>query len=139
MAFLQEVATEIWIAVLCINCGVLIVESLAPNDMLSPFTGTVVTAKTIPPIWNSTSPSGTLVYTQTNSTTNATNHNPLSPIKDFVFYPLNLLYDFVLFISGGFAFGVLGIFGFPAIFVYSLQTIIGFMLARTILYYLTGR
>jgi len=144
---LNELFLEIYIAILCLNGGILLVggsqsiPGLQTAALVSPFTSANVTAATQPNIFNSTNPSGTLVQ---NLTTNVINQTSplgpvLNPISDFFFYPLNLLWLFVQFITGAFVWQALAIFGMPSVMVYILQGILGLLLGRTLLYYITGR
>lgn len=111
--------------------------------LISPFTSGNVTAITQPNIYNSTSNSGTLTGNQTslNNLDNSTiggSSGYLNPIEA-LWYPVALLWTFVQFITGGFVFQVLGIFGLPAAFTYVMQGVMGLLLALNIIYYLTGR
>lgn len=97
-----------------------------------------VTQSSLPKLYNATNPSGTLTSNLTTNVQNATNGNFLSSIFD-PFYLLSALWAFIMFITGGFAFQILGIFGFPAIFIYSMQAVYGFVLVRSLIYMLFGR
>lgn len=141
---LQTHFLEIYIAILCINGGIYMVDNLSGQNLLSPFdTTTPVTAVDQPNIFNSTDNSNTLTGNSTttgvlnNSTIGGTS-STLNPV-DSILYPITLLWTFVQFITGGFIWTMLGIFGLPAVLVYSLQGVIGLLLAITIVYYLTGR
>lgn len=140
---LQTLFLEIYIAMLCINGGIYIVDSLVDTPLVTPFTSANVTSITQPNIYNSTSPTGTLVGNSTslntinNSTIGGTSAL-LNPIEA-LWYPIALLWTFIQFLTGGFVFQVLGIFGFPAAFTYVMQAVMGLLLGVNILYYLTGR
>lgn len=141
---LQTHFLEIYIAILCINGGIYMVDSLSGQNLLSPFdTSTNVTAAVQPNIFNSTSNTNYITgnFTTTgvfdNSTIGGTSAT-LNPV-DTILYPLTLLWTFVQFLTGGFIWTTLAIFGLPAVMTYVLQGVIGMMLAITIVYYLTGR
>jgi len=145
---LQTLFLEIYIAMLCINGGVYMTASLIEGTsldvgLISPFTSANITSITQPNIYNSTNNSGTLTGNQTslNNLDNATiggTSGSLNPIEA-LWYPVALLWTFVQFITGGFVFQVLGIFGFPVAFTYVMQGVMGILLALNIIYYLTGR
>jgi hypothetical protein len=97
-----------------------------------------VTQSTLPHLYNATNPSGTLTQNLTTSVHNATNSNILSSIFD-PFYILSALWAFIQFVTGGFAFAILGLFGFPSVFIYGMQALYGFVLVRTLIYMLLGR
>lgn len=142
MAFLNETFLEIWIFLLCVNGGILIVHGLVPDTPIrTPFDITTSISGTTPPaLYNSTSSSAsTLTKNVTTNVLNSTNSHVLSPIQDYFFYPLNILWFFVQMLTGGFVFQVLGMFGLPSIAIYVFQGIIGIFLVRSILYYMTGR
>lgn len=145
---LQTLFLEIYIAMLCINGGVYLTDSLIEGTsldvgLISPFTSGNVTSITQPNIYNSTNNSGTLTGNATslntinNSTIGGTS-GVLNPIEA-LWYPISLLWTFVQFITGGFVFQVLGIFGFPIAFTYIMQGIMGLLLGIMVLYYFTGR
>ena len=147
MAGLQELALEIYIVMLCLNAGVLIVDSSVDVGLVTPFDllGGNVTGITDGPvtgIYNSTDPTGTLTGNLTSgqgsNSTIGGDSSTLNPI-DSLLFPLTVIWSFIQFITGGFIFQVLGLFGLPDIFIYSLQGIIGILLARLIIYYVWGR
>lgn len=141
---LQTHFLEIYIAILCINGGIYMVDSLSGQNLLSPFdTSTPITPVDQPNIFNSTNNTNTLTGNSTttgvfNNSTIGGSSSTLNPV-DSILYPITLLWTFVQFITGGFIWTMLGIFGLPAALVYSLQGVIGLLLAITIVYYLTGR
>lgn len=145
---LQTLFLEIYIAMLCINGGVYLTASLVDGTsldvgLISPFTSANVTAVIQPNIYNSTNNSGTLVYNQTtlntlNNSTIGGDSGFLNPIEA-LWYPITLLWTFIQFITGGFVFQVLGIFGLPAAFIFIMQGVMGLLLALNVIYYLTGR
>lgn len=137
---LQTTFLEIWIFLLCVNGGLLITDALTTTPIRTPFDVTAtVTVPSPPHLYNATNPSLTLVQNSTTNVRNSTNSALLSPVQDYFFYPLNLLWGFVQLLTGGFAFQVLGLFGLPAIAIFVFQGIIGIFLVITILYYITGR
>lgn len=142
---LQTHFLEIYIAILCINGGIFMVDSLVDTPLKTPFDTTGnVTSSTPPNLFNSTTNTGTLTgnFTTLDSLTNATIGGAggagVNPI-DSLLYPITLLYTFVQLITGGFIWETLAIFGLPSAMTFVLQGIIGLMLAITIVYYLTGR
>ena len=132
--------------VLCLNVGILTVAGiLGPTFPIhTPFNNNIINGTTLPNIYNTTNSAHTLIANTTTSVTNATNQGGfigqlVNPIAGSFFFALNVVWTFIQFITGGFVFQVLGLFGFPVVFVYGLQAIFGIFLARSILYYLTGR
>jgi len=145
---LQTLFLEIYIAMLCINGGIYMTASLIDGTsldsaLISPFTSANVTAIAQPDIYNATNNSGTLTGNSTslntinNSTIGGTS-GFLNPIEA-LWYPVALLWTFVQFVTGGFVFSVLGIFGLPVAFTYVMQGVMGMLLAINIIYYFTGR
>ena len=132
---------EVWLVLLCINVALLVVGSTIPGIPLhTPFNAVqAVTPVPLPANLNYSNPSGTLVTGLTTQLKNQTNNNPLGPIQDFVFFPLNVIWFFATFVTGGFALNILAIFGFPAIFVLAVQAIMLILMSRGLLYYFTGR
>ena len=131
---------EIFIAMQCINGMIFVVDGLADTPLKTPFdTSGNVTAASQPNIFNFTDPTGTLVENMTTNVRNDTNNSLLNPLQDYFFYPLQLLWTVVQFITGGFVWEALTIFGLPDQFMYVLQGVIGTILILTLKYELTGR
>jgi|MDSW01.2.fsa_nt_gb hypothetical protein len=71
---------------------------------------------------------------------NGTSNNvPLDMTVDSVFFPWAVTQNIVNFLTGGFVWQTLNMIGMPAIMVVILQSVIGLLLVRTIVYYATGR
>ena len=138
---MQEIFVEIYLFILCINGAILLVDSLSDTPLVTPFDiSKQVQGKTMPSIYNSTSSSNTLVNNMTTNVRNGTGSSTvLNILQDSFFYPLAILQGIINFLTGGFIWQALALFGMPIVFVYVLQGILGFLLARTILYYVTGR
>jgi len=141
MTFVQEAFFEVWLVLLCINVALLVVGHTIPGVPLhTPFDAAApVTPVPLPASLNYSNPSGTIVSSLSTSLKNETNGNPLDPIKDYVFFPLNVIWFFATFVTGGFALSILAIFGFPVIFVIAVQAIMLILMGRGLLYYFTGR
>lgn len=141
---LQTLFLEIYLALLAINGGIYIVDATVDIPLVSPFNASQnVTASTQPSLFNGTDNSNTLSsnFTTTDVLSNSTIGGDSSLINplDSLFYPITLLYTFVQFMTGAFVFQTLLIFGFPDVFVFVLQGMIGLLLVITVVYYLTGR
>lgn len=143
---LNELFLEIYIAMLCINGGIIMVDTLVDTPLKTPFDTTIsvsgVTSGPVTDIYNTTSPSGTLVGNMTGNGTlnNSTLGGSSKALPAYNLYnPLALIWTFIQFLTGGFIFNVLAIFGFPAVFTYILQAIFGILLARIVIYYWLGR
>jgi hypothetical protein len=138
---MQEIFVEIYLFILCINGAVMVVDAMTDTPLVTPFDiNTQIQAANMPKVFNSTSNSYTLVNNMTTNVVNGTGSNTvLNFLQDSFFYPLAILQGVINFLTGGFVWQALAMFGLPSVFVYVLQTILGFMLARTILYYVTGR
>jgi len=139
---MQEIFVEIYLFILCINGAVMVVDALTETPLVTPFDiEEQIQAATMPNVFNASSSSGTtLVKNMTTNVVNGTGSNTvLNFLQDSFFYPLAILQGVVNFLTGGFIWQALTIFGLPTVFVYVLQIILGFMLARSILYYVTGR
>ena len=147
MAELRSLFLEIYIFILCVNAGIFVLDSVDPStSLLSPFDTDVVVTTTIPSdiaglgLTNSTNASGTLVAGVGTSVVNGTGSSSiLDPIQDSVFFPFAIFEVFINFLTGGFIWNTLGLFGMPIAFVIAMQSIIGFLLVITIIYYFTGR
>ena len=80
-----------------------------------------------------------------NVTVDVVNYNgtstemPLDMTVDNVFFPWAVTQNIINFLTGGFVWQTLNIIGMPAIMVVILQSVIGLLLVRTIVYYVTGR
>lgn len=143
---LNELWWEILLAVLCINGGILIVDSLQDTALITPFdTSTTVAGLTSGPVtdtYNFTTPSGTLGGNLSGGSlqNNTIGGNPglLNPI-DFVFQPLAFIWGIMVFMTSGFAMNMIALLGFPAIFSYVMTGIFGLLLVRNLLYLWTGR
>jgi hypothetical protein len=113
--------------------------------LYSPFNNQTVNAVSMPNIVsinNSTITPGTntILTNVTNTVTNQTaNNNPLFALPDNVFYVLSVLYTIVEFVSGGFIWSSFTPFGFPPTFVYVLETAVGALMVRSVVYYTSGR
>lgn len=145
MPFLQEVSLEVWLVILCIN-GMLFVGFTVVGDPLgialkTPFDQAGnVTAITTPNIFDASNQTGTLYANTSTNVLNVTaNNNPLFFLVDSFFYVLAIVYIFFQFITGGFIWDVIGLIGLPASFVLVLKAVIGMLLVRTGIYYITGR
>ena len=103
---------------------------------------TDVTATTMPDIYEydmaTGQTTGALIGTVTGNQTGNSNAI-LDPLTDAVFYPIALAQGVINFLTGGFIWQTLNIIGLPAVFVVVLQSVIGLLLVRTIIYYVTGR
>ena len=142
----ETIAFDIWLVVLCINAGLLMVDAAFPDTPLrTPFdvAADVTPIRTGTPaqIYNETTGLGiTQNLTsgeQQNSTIGGTG-STLNPI-DTIFFPLAALWTFIQFVTGGFVFQVVALFGFPDVFVFALQGIIGILFARMVVYWIWGR
>lgn len=130
---------------LCINGMIYVGQSLEGVTFKTPFnTNNNVTAVTMPNIVSANNQTGvisgnSLLVNTTSSVRNQTNNNILNPIQNNIFYILNILYIIVSFIGGGFIWSSLTPFGFPPVFVYVLETVIGLLVVRNVVYVTTGR
>ena len=141
----QTLFLEIYLALLAINGGILMVDSLVDTPLITPFDSSMnVTATDQPNLFNGTSNTDTLSgnFTTLDSLNNGTivpgGTEPLNPF-DTLLFPITMIYTFLQFITGGFVFQTLLIFGFPEVFVFVMQGLIGLLLVITIVYYVTGR
>lgn len=142
----ETIAFDIWLIVLCINGGLLLVHGAFPDTPLkTPFdtSGNVtgISSGTPSNIYNETTGTGITQNltggTQKNSTIGGGSAT-LHPV-DSLFFPLAALWTLIQFVTGGFVFQVIALFGFPAVFVYALQGIIGILFARSVIYWVWGR
>jgi len=146
MAELRSLFLEIYIFLLCVNVGIFVLDSADPNiTLVSPFSSEDVST-TIPTdiagigLTNSTNAAGTLVAGVGTSVVNGTGSSTvLDPIQDSLFFPFAIFETFINFLTAGFIWNTLGLFGLPTPFIMGLQAIIGFLLAISIIYYFTGR
>lgn len=141
----ETIAFDIWLVVLCINGGLLLVDAAFPSTpLVTPFDQSEVTpisTGTVEQIYNTTTGTGITQNltsgTQNNSTIGGGSAT-LNPV-DSLFFPLAALWTFIQFVTGGFVFQVIGLFGFPTVFVFALQGIIGILFARSVIYWVWGR
>lgn len=142
----ETIAFDIWLVVLCINAGLLLVDAGFPDTPLkTPFdtSGNVTgfTAGVPAQIYNVTTGTGITQNLTSGSLNNSTIGGiaaVLTPVES-LFFPLAALWTFIQFVTGGFVFQVIAVFGFPDVFVFSLQGIIGILFARSIIYWVWGR
>lgn len=144
----ETIAFDIWLAVLCINAGVLLVDTAFSGPLITPFDTTTevsgITTGIVTQIANYTTDAGLTQNltsgTQSNSTINPVggSSSSLNPV-DTLFFPLAALWTFIQFVTGGFVFQVISLFGMPDIFVFSLMGIIGILFARMVVYWIWGR
>ena len=81
---------------------------------------------------------GTLFDTITGNQTDSS-FAVLDPFVDAVTYPIAVMRGVIDFLTGGFIWQAFNLVGLPAIFVVVLQSVIGLLLVRTIIYYVVGR
>src|SRR5690242_7282740 len=105
MTFIQESFFEVWMVLLCINVALLVVGQTIPSIPIhTPFDATKTVAPVaLPAQLNYSNPSGTIVPTLSTAVKNQTNGNPIGPIQDFLFFPLNVIWFFATFVTGAFA------------------------------------
>ena len=131
--------------ILCLNGGLLLVDAAFPDTPITtPFDGSEITPiRTGVPtqIYNVTTGTGitqNLTSSNQNNSTIGGSSAILNPI-DSLLFPLAALWTFIQFVTGGFVFQVIALFGFPSIFVFALQGIIGILFARMVIYWVWGR
>lgn len=140
----ETIAFDIWLVILCINGGLLLVDATFDTPLKTPFDmSDVVPIKDGVPseIFNATSGGGLTDKLTAQDVDNSTLGGTAATLNPFdtVFFPLALLWTFIQFVTGAFIFEVIGLFGFPPIFIFALQGIIGILLARSIVYWVWGR
>jgi len=134
----------IFLFFMCIDGAILIGDSLIDTQIVTVFDVTQnVTSTNLEGFYNNTDNSDTLFGNVTGEVTNSTGGSPsgsLNPIET-ILYPIQLLINFVNGIFfGGYMIAILGILGFPQIFIDVVQAIVyGFLGILTIIYYMTGR
>jgi len=142
----ETIAFDIWLVVLCLNAGLLVVDAAFPATPLrTPFdialTVDPIVSGTPSQIYNETTGIGitqNLTSGQQNNSTIGGVAAVLTPVQT-VFFPLAALWTFIQFVTGGFVFQVVSLFGFPDEFVFGLMGIIGILFARMVIYWIWGR
>jgi hypothetical protein len=140
----ETIAFDIFLVILCLNGGLLLVESAFDTPLITPFDGTAVSGITTgapAEIYNATTGTGITQNLTSGDAENATiggSAATLNPVET-LFFPIALLWTFIQFFTGGFIFQVVALFGFPPMFVFALQGIIGALLARAVIYWVWGR
>jgi hypothetical protein len=138
---------KVYVFMLCINGGLLIVESTVNTPLNEPFNNSQIpgasTLKTYQPsFYNSSSNSGTFSGNLTTQAFNNTN-NPFDPhnnaVINFLNYGLEAIQLMFQALTPFFIFQVFTALGLPAILVYVLSSIIGFFFVITLVFYLTGK
>lgn len=140
---------QIWIFILCVNGMVIVANALIdqssnpniPDDSI----GTPFDISTdLDPCAD---PTNAICLGQSTLATNSTlqqnwnSTNTLSAsgwVGDFA-YAGNVVWDFIGALTGSSVFGALEMFGFPPIFVYMCQSIMGVFMAITIVHYVFNR
>lgn len=142
MAFAQEVFLEIMILVLAINGGILMVTVLSGQSLVTPFnTSITVTGINNTSIYPTNPTTSGIIANVTTNVHNSTSGigTLLNQITSNSWFILSILWLFWQFISGGFIFSALNLFGFPAIFIQVVISILVVLGARSAVYYFTGR
>lgn len=142
MAFAQEVFLEIMIAILAINGGILMVTELSGQVLVTPFnTSITVTGINNTAIYPTNPQTGGVIANVTSNVHNSTSGTGtlLNQITSNSWFILSVLWLFWQFISGGFIWSALGLFGFPTVFIQVITSILVVLGARSALYYFTGR
>jgi hypothetical protein len=140
----ETIAFDIWLVLLCVNAGLLLVDASFDTPLKTPFDMTDVEpikSGTPSAIYNATSGGGLTDDLTTQMVDNSTLGGAAATLNPFdtVFFPLALLWTFIQFVTGAFVFEVIALFGFPEIFVFGLQGVIGILFARSIVYWIWGR
>lgn len=142
MAFAQEVFIEIMLVVLCINGGILMTTFLSGQTLTTPFDTTVtITGINNTSIYPTNPTTGGIIANVTTNVHNSTSGGGslLNQITSNSWFILSVLWMFWQFISGGFIWSALNIFGFPAIFIQVITAPLVVLGARSAVYYFTGR
>lgn len=137
---------QIWIFILCINGMLVVVNALVDESDTGMAIGTPFDLDTdLDPCAD---PTNEICIQQfqlaTNSTTmqnfnaTSTSNNPLDSFATFG-YASEAVWDFVGMLTGSTVFNALALFGFPSIFVYVCQGIMGVFMAITIVHYVFNR
>ena len=140
----ETIAFDIWLVILCINAGLLLVDATFDTPLKTPFSGanvTAITTGTPAQIYNETTGTGLTQNLTNQNLNNATiggSGGGINPL-DTLFFPLVAIWTFIQFVTGGFVFQVIELFGFPSAFVFGLQGIVGILFARMIIYFIVGR
>lgn len=142
MAFAQEVFIEIALAILAINGGILIVTYESGQTLVTPFNTSIsVNGFNNTSVYPANPITGGIIANVTTNVHNSTSNSGtlLNIISSNPWFIISIMWLFWQFISGGFIFSVLGIFGFPAIFVQVVMSLLVILGARSAIYYFTGR
>lgn len=118
------------------------VTFLSGQTLVTPFNSTIsVTGINNTAIYPTNPITGGVIANVTTNVHNSTTGtgNLLNQITSNSFFILSILWLFWQFISGGFIFSALNIFGFPAIFIQVIISILVVLGARSAVYYFTGR
>lgn len=129
------------VVVLCLNGGILMTTYLSGQTLVTPFNTSIsVTGINTTAIYPANLQSG-IAQNVTSNVYNSTSGSGtlLNQISSNAFFVLSILWVFWQFISGGFIFNVLGIFGFPVIFIQIVISVLVIYSARSAVYYFTGR
>ena len=136
---------QIWIFILCINGMLVVVNALVDESDTGMAIGTPFDLDTdLDPCAD---PTNEICISQFQLATNSTtfqNFNSTSTLGDAGWlggfeYAGNVVWDFVGILTGSTVFTMLSTFGFPEIFVYVCQGIMGVFMAITIVHYVFNR
>lgn len=142
MAFAQEVFLEIMIVILSINGGILMVTELSGQVLITPFNTSIsITGINNTSIYPTNPTTSGLIANVTTNVHNSTSGIGalLNQITSNAWFILSVLWVFWEFISGAFIWGMLGLFGFPEIFIQIITSILVVLGGRSAVYYFTGR
>lgn len=128
------------------NLGVFMLGSAFGSTIIDdPFTSDttiVVNQSDLPNLYNGTDSTNT-VFNNFTSPTNATgaggDGSPLQFLPDYFEMPFAILYAMIQFLSGGFVFEAVALFGFPDYATWAFQMAIAFWGIYTLAYYILGR
>lgn len=144
---MYRIFPRVYFFVLCINIAVFFMASglgitSIASDPFTSSTNVTVTLSDLPNLINTTDSSNTVLGNLTNPI-NATeaggDDSPFFFIPDYFELPFVVLYYMIQFVTGGWVFTGIAIFGFPAYFLSGIQVIIGFWAIYTVAYYILGK
>lgn len=143
---MYRIFPRVYFFVMCCNIGIFMLGSAFGSTIIQdPFTNSTsisVDETDFPNIYNGTDPSGTLYANFTNPT-NQTGAGgggePFQFIPDYFEIPFTVLYTIIQFISGGYVFAGIALFGFPTYATAMFQLAIAFWGVYTMAYYILGR
>ena len=143
---MYRIFPRVYFLILCMNIGVFMLGSAFDSTIIAdPFTqsaNVTISETDFPAIFNSTDSTNTFfgnITNPSNQTGAGGDGGSFQFLPDYFEIPFTALYTMIQFLSGGWIFGGIALFGFPAYATTAFQIAIAFWGVYTVAYYIIGR